>query len=227
MNSRKNRNSSKIKSRNSADKITTAKKQYGCPSGPGSILAIVILCLLGLFFGTVGYLSIKYISLNEYGKLHVKTVIENGSRNIKFETVNIPLEIAWTTYKNDYYGFVFQYPKNWKITKDLFSEDFVLATTNRTGSSEVSGEIRIEASDKNEFENENDPDDGSAETEIVYGYETTFSHSTDLAGEEEKKFVRFGYFELDSEGNKIPKNNWKYFDIYEKMIESFSFINNE
>lgn len=189
--------------------------------GPRSLLAIVLMTLIGALAGSVSFLSYKYLSVATYLKYDAIAAIESYETPSNPNTSGDPYKIEWITYRNDNHGFSFRHPADWRITEDIFSENFVLVATNKTYSSEAYGEIRIEKlkeaapADASDLEDDSDP---------VYTYNTTFSHSIDLAGKEKKELVRFNYAEMDRNGETIPKDNWQYFDLNKKILESFEFI---
>lgn len=184
--------------------------------GPRFILTVTIVNLLGALAALIAYYSYSNFTIVNISSLDLP-------QRAAIETVSPPAE--WIIYENKNAGFSFRHPRDWKITRDLFSEDFILVITNRIYSSQSSGEIRVQIVKDEDSGLDTPGNDDPAENGIVLGYETTFSHITTLAGKEKKESVRFHYLELDRSGNKIPKENWKYFNIYKKMIDSFEFTN--
>lgn len=199
------------------------KNKNNSSFGPLSIFAVIMLTLIGTLFGAVSFLSSRYFSAINYPEYDAKAAIESNKARPEPKSSEISVETEWTTYTNDNYGFSFRHPQDWRITKDLFSEDFILTATNKTYASKTSGEIRIEALNEDEINTVKYMNYDTADDGTVYAYETTFSHLINLAGKEKKEFIRFHYLELGANGANIPKDDWKYFDIYEKITESFSF----
>ncbi|MFA6097077.1 MAG: hypothetical protein WC788_05610 [Candidatus Paceibacterota bacterium] len=192
--------------------------------GPLSIFAVIMLTLIGTLFGAVSFLSSRYFSAINYPEYDAKAAVESTEAGTEPKSPEIPAEAKWTTYANDNYGFSFRHPEDWRITKDLFSKSFILTATNKTYASETSGEIRIEALSEDEVNTVKYMNYDTAGDGTVYAYETTFSHMINLAGKEKKEFIRFHYLELGANGINIPKDDWKYFDIYKKITESFAFV---
>lgn len=201
------------------------KNKNSSAFGPSSILATSILTLGGSLIGAVSYFSLQQLSIENDQKYGAVASLESDLTNPSAKLPEMPAKIEWLTYINETYGFSFQHPKNWKVTKDIFSEDFVLVLTNKTYGSEASGEIRIEALKEADLTIEKNTESLSGDEDAVFGYETSFSHIVSLAGKDKKEFVRLQYLELDNSGTKIPKDNWRYFDTYKKITESFAFTN--
>lgn len=199
------------------------KNKNSSAFGPSSILATSILTLGGSLIGAVSYLSIQQLSIENDQGYGAIVSLESNLADPSAKLPEMPAEIKWVTYINETYGFSFQHPDNWRVTKDLFSEDFVLVMTNKTYGSTASGEIRIEALKEADLTIEKNPKDLSDDEDAVFSYETSFSHIVSLAGKDKKEFVRLQYMELDNSGAKVPKDSWQYFDIYKKITESFAF----
>jgi len=199
------------------------KNKKGLSFGLSSILATSMLTLGGSLIGAVSYLSLEYLSAGNIPQYDGMATFEKSSADPSPELPETSGKEEWASYTSETYGFSFQYPKDWKITKDLFSEDFVLVLTNKNHSFKASGEIKVEALKEADLMTEKDPSGTSENEDAVYSYETSFSHIVNLAGKDKKEFVRLQYLEMDNNGARIQKDDWKYFDIYKKITDSFAF----
>lgn len=193
-------------------------------ANPSMILATATLTLIGALLGAISYLSYQYMSADDRALFDAGIGTQVPSQDIKTDVSEKQNITEWKTYKNDHYGFSFRYPADWKITRDPFSENFIVVATNKTYTSDTSGEIRIESLNEEGLADEDGRKADPQPDDKVYGFETTFSHMIDLAGKQRKEYLRFHYLELGSDGKKIPKDDWKYFDTYKKITDSFAFI---